>query len=223
MRLLLINPNTTEPITLALAAAARRLRPGAEITPATGAFGEPYIASRAAAVVGAHAALDLARRLVGRDNPGRYDAILMACFGEPGIEAVRESVGIPVLGMAEESFRAALRLGPRLGVVTGGTAWAPMLRDFAALRGWGEAVASIRTLAIDGGAIAADPDAALPHLAAAARAAHADGAHAVVFGGAGLAGLPARLPDLGFPVLDCLECLVAALPAAPASAASPPA
>lgn len=218
MRLLLINPNTTEAITLALAAAARRLLPGAAITPATGAFGEPYIASRAAAVVGAHAALDLARRLVGTRNPDRYDAIVFACFGEPGIEAVREAVGIPVLGMAEESFRAALRLGPRLGVVTGGAAWADMLRDFAALRGWGEALASIRTLAIDGGAIAADPDAALPHLAEAARAARADGAHAVVFGGAGLAGLPARLPDLGFPVLDCLECLISALPAACAPA-----
>ncbi|MCW5582190.1 MAG: hypothetical protein KIS72_12690, partial [Luteimonas sp.] len=133
MRLLLINPNTTEAVTLGMAARARRLAPaGTVVEPATGGFGSPYIASRAAAVVGAHAALEIARARVGRTNPERFDAILMACFGEPGIEALREEVSIPVLGMAEESFRAALCHGPRFAVVTGGTAWGPMLQDFAA-------------------------------------------------------------------------------------------
>lgn len=209
MRLLLINPNTTEAVTLSMAARARRLAPaGTVVEPATGGFGSPYIASRAAAVVGAHAALEIARARVGRANPERFDAILMACFGEPGIEALREEVSIPVLGMAEESFRAALRHGPRFAVVTGGTAWGPMLRDFAAVRGLGPALVGVRTLAIDGGAIAQDPDAALPHLAAEARAARAEGAASIILGGAGLVGLAARLPPVGCPVLDCLECLI---------------
>jgi Asp/Glu/hydantoin racemase len=210
MRLLLINPNTTASVTDRVAEAARARAPGAEIVAATGAFGAPYIASRAACVIGAHAALDIAQRLVGRDNPRNFDAILMACFGEPGIEALREEVAIPVLGMAEASFQAALRLAPRIGVVTGGAAWGPMLRDFAAVRGWGGALASVRTLAIDGGTIARDPAAALPALAQAAHAAHEDGAGAVILGGAGLVGLAARLPDMPFPVLDCLDCLMAA-------------
>jgi Asp/Glu/hydantoin racemase len=211
MRLLLINPNTSATVTARLAEAARARLPRAEIVPATGAFGAPYIASRAACVVGAHAALDLAQRLVGRDNPEDFDAIAMACFGEPGIEALREAVPIPVLGMAEASFAAALRLAPRIGVVTGGAAWGPMLREFALMRGWGDALASVRTLTIDGGAIARDPDAALPALAEAARATHADGAGAAILGGAGLVGLADRLPPLGFPVLDCMDCLVEAL------------
>jgi Asp/Glu/hydantoin racemase len=211
MRLLLINPNTTQAVTDRVAGLARARAPGAEIVAATAAFGAPYIASRADHAGGAHAALDLAQRLVGRDNPDRFNAILMACFGEPGIEALREIAPIPVLGMAEASFEAALRLAPRIGVVTGGAAWGPMLRDFAAVRGWGEVLASVRTLASDGGAIARDPEGALPALAEAARAAHADGAGAVIFGGAGLVGLPARLPPLPFPVLDCMDCLMAAL------------
>jgi Asp/Glu/hydantoin racemase len=216
MRLLLINPNTTEDVTDRLAAAARTLAPpGTEVVAATGGFGSPYIASRASAVVGAHAALELARRHVGIANPHGYDAVLMACFGEPGIEALREELAIPVLGMAECSFAAALRLGPRFGVVTGGHAWGPMLREFAAVRGMAQALAAVRTLALDGGAIARDPDSVLPALAEAARLAHADGADSVILGGAGLVGLAARLPPMGFPVLDCLDCLITAALALP--------
>lgn len=211
MRLLLINPNTTGSVTRRMAGLARALAPeGTIIDAATGAFGSPYIASRAAAVIGAHAALEIAQRLVGTANPSAYDAILIACFGEPGIEAVREEVPIPVLGMAEESFRAARRHGPRFAVVTGGAAWGPMLCDFAILRGLGDALVAVRTLAIDGGAIARDPDAALPLLAAEARAARAGGADCVILGGAGLVGLARRLPPVGCPVLDSLECLIEA-------------
>ena len=216
MRLLLINPNTSADVTDRVAAAARGLAgPGTEIVPATGAFGSPYIASRAASVVGAHAALDIARRRVGKANPEAFDAVLVACFGEPGIEALREELAIPVLGMAECAFAAALRHGPRFSVVTGGAAWGPMLRDFAAVRGMAEALVSVRTLPIDGGAIARDPDAALPALAEAAGLARGDGANSVILGGAGLVGLAARLPDQGFPVLDCLACLMAAALALP--------
>jgi Asp/Glu/hydantoin racemase len=219
MRLLLINPNTSQTVTERVARAARALAgPGATIVAATGAFGSPYIASRAASVVGAHAALDLARRLVGPSNPDRFDALLVACFGEPGIEALREELAIPVLGMAESSFAAALRHGPRFAVVTGGAAWIPMLRDFAAVRGLSDALVSVRTLPVDGGAIAENPDAALPALAQAARLARADGADSVILGGAGLVGLAGRLPALEFPVLDCLECLMAAALALPDTA-----
>ena len=216
MRLLLINPNTTRSVTDRVAAAARALAgPDHAIEPATGAFGSPYIASRAASVVGAHAALDIARRMVGESNHGKFDAVLMACFGEPGIEALREELSIPVLGMAECSFAAAQRVGPRFAVVTGGAAWIAMLRDFAAVRGLSHALASVRTLPIDGGAIARDPEGALPALADAARLAHGDGADSVILGGAGLIGLAARLPPQGFPVLDCLECLVGSALALP--------
>jgi len=76
--------------------------------------------------------------------------------------------------------------------------------------GLGPALVGVRTLAIDGGAIAQDPDAALPHLAAEARAARAEGAYCVILGGAGLVGLARRLPPVGCPVLDCLECLIEA-------------
>jgi Asp/Glu/hydantoin racemase len=208
MRFLMINPNTTEAVTEKLAAHARALAPGAEIDAVTGGFGAPYIASRAAAVVGAHAALDAARQHVGSRNGPAYSAILMACFGEPGIEALREEFPIPVLGMAESSFKAALQIGRKFAVVTGGPAWGPMLRDFAAVRGMADNLIAVRTLTIDGGAIAKNPEAALPWLAGEVTGAAHDGADSVILGGAGLVGLASRLPRVAVPVLDCLECLM---------------
>jgi Asp/Glu/hydantoin racemase len=60
---------------------------------------------------------------------------------------------------------------------------------------------------VTGGQIAADPDAALERLVACCRAAvEEDGAREVILGGAGLAGLAARIqPRCPVPLLDSVE------------------
>jgi allantoin racemase len=40
-----------------------------------------------------------------------FDAVLTGCVGDPGVEAAREMVRIPVIGPAEASFHAAAMLG----------------------------------------------------------------------------------------------------------------
>jgi Asp/Glu/hydantoin racemase len=79
-----------------------------------------------------------------------------------------------------------------------------MLERFAAQLGYADRLASVRTVALTGGEIAANPDAALATLVEAARAAAArDGAKAVILGGAGLAGLAVRIADrVPVPMLD---------------------
>lgn len=105
MRLLLLNGNTDAAITAALArhaaAAIPRLGlPAAEVHPVTAGFGARYISTRAAVAVAGHAVLAALAEHVGPDNPRGHDAALIACFGEPGIEAAREVMPIPVVGMA---------------------------------------------------------------------------------------------------------------------------
>ena len=59
MKLLLINPNTTEAITdLVVAEAKKILDPTIGVVGATGRFGGRYVASRATYAVAGHAALD---------------------------------------------------------------------------------------------------------------------------------------------------------------------
>ncbi|MGG5887423.1 aspartate/glutamate racemase family protein [Falsiroseomonas sp. HC035] len=199
MNLLLINANTSADITARLVGIARAIAPqGVTITGATGRFGARYIASRASSAIAAHAAID-----AYAEHGAGADAVLIGCFGDPGLDALRELAPVPVLGLADASAAAAR--GRRFGVVTGGAAWKPMLEEFFAARGYGTQLAGVRTVAPTGGEIARDPDAALALLAETCRdCVEQDGAEVVILGGAGLAGLAARL-DLPLPVLCSVE------------------
>ena len=153
---MLINPNTTVAITEKVAAEARRIGgPGIDIIPVTGRFGARYIASRAAYAVAAHAALDA---FAACAEP--HDAVMLGCFGDPGLDALREIAPKPVIGMADASIAAAAKRDGTFSIVTGGERWVAMLEEFVASRGLRARLASVRAVTQTGGAIAADPDAA---------------------------------------------------------------
>ena len=211
MRILLINPNTTPAITEAVTRAAAAAVREAQFVPATGRFGARYIASRAAAAVAAHAALD-----AYAEHGEGCDAVYLACFGDPGLLALKELASVPVVGMAEASCHLACTLGRRFAIVTGGERWGPMLEEFVAALGLSRRLAGIRTVAPTGAEIARDPDGALGMLAQACRDCAADGAEAVILGGAGLAGLAEQIAGVPVPVL----CSVAAGARAAAAAAA---
>jgi allantoin racemase len=200
MRLLFINPNTSAHLTELGARVARgAARPETEIVPATGRFGARYITSRAAAAVAGHAVLDIYAR-EGKDA----DAVVIACFGDPGLFALRELAPVPVIGMAEASCHLASTLGRKFSIVTGGHRWGPMLEEFVAAIGLATNLASVRTVDAGGADIAAKPEASLDGLVAACRmVVQEDNAEVVVLGGLGLAGLAERIgSDVPVPVID---------------------
>jgi Asp/Glu/hydantoin racemase len=205
MRLLLINPNTTPSITDKVAAMAHTVvAPGTELVAVTGRFGAAYVASRAAYAIAAHAALD-----AWAETPGPFDAVVLACFGDPGLDALRELSPVPVVGMADASIQAACQLGGRFGIVTGGERWAPMLREFVAARGLSDRLAGIHTVTPTGADIARDPEGSLAVLATACAHAVDGGADAIILGGAGLAGLAARLSySVPVPLIDGVAAAV---------------
>lgn len=219
MKLLLINGNTNAAITDRAVAHARaalpRLGLAGEVAGVTARFGARYIASRAAAAVAQHAVLDA----LAEHGP-RHDGVIIACFGDPGLEAARELSAVPVVGMAEASLAIGFRAATRVAFITGGAAWVPMLEEFCLIRGYSREQVLVRAVAPDGGMIAADPEGAIAMLAQAARDAAAEGAGAVVLGGAGLAGLaPAVAAASGVDVLDSLDCSLLAVVGAVAAPA----
>jgi Asp/Glu/hydantoin racemase len=207
-RILLINPNTTAAITDKVVAAARALAPDLTFAGVTGRFGARYVASRAAYAIAGHAALD-----AWADAGDGHDAVILACFGDPGLDALRELSSKPVVGMADAALHAALQLVRRVSIVTGGARWQSMLQDFVAAQGLRDRVASIRTVAPTGGAIAENPAAAVAVLAEACQRCVADdGAEAVILGGAGLVGLRERVQaQVKAPVIDGLAAAIAAV------------
>lgn len=196
-RCLVINPNTTAAVTEKVLAACRKTQPTVQWVGATARFGAAYIADEASYAIGAHAALDAFDAFF--DD---HDAVLLACFGDPGLMALRGRAPVPVLGLAETSFTAAAQRG-RFAVVTGGHAWAPMLDRFARAHRLDAQLVGIHTIDWTGAQIAADPAGAHEALQAAAQRGIDGGAGCLLLGGAALAGLAAGLqPRLPVPVLD---------------------
>jgi Asp/Glu/hydantoin racemase len=152
--------------------------------------------------VAGHAALDLLAR-----HGAEADVVLLSCFGDPGLEALKELSPVPVVGLAEAASHAACMVARRFGIVTGGERWGPMLEEFVAAQGLSGRLAGVRTVAPTGAAIAQDPDSALAMLAATCReAVEQDGAGAVILAGAGLAGLAGRIAgSVPVPVICSVE------------------
>jgi Asp/Glu/hydantoin racemase len=173
-----------------------------DIVAATARFGAAVIASESAFAIAGHATLDAYAA-----NPGPWNAVLIACFGDPALHALREISPAPVVSFAEAAMaEAASQVGEggRFAIVTGGARWEPMLMRLAAMLGYADTLAGVVTLSIDGGQIAANPDGAMTALKGAVdQAVERYGAKTVIIGGAGLAGLTARLqPHAPVPLID---------------------
>ncbi len=188
--ILAINPNTTTSITDLVAGHLRGAGgPDIEWKAVTGRFGARYISAEASYAIAGHAAID-----AYAEHAEGIDAVLLACFGDPGLFALREIASVPVIGLAEASMTEAASKVPRFSIVTGGPRWAPMLHRLAEALGFSESLVNVRTIALTGVQIAANPDAAIDLLATECRKAQrVDGAGAVILGGAGLAGLAPRV------------------------------
>ena len=209
-RILLLNPNSAADLTdRLLLQAAEFARADTAFLGRTARFGARHIGSRTAFAIAGHAAIDLAAAWFAEPSQAPVQAAILACFGDPGLEALREICPFPVLGLADAAIREAAMRG-RFSIVTGGAAWVPMLQELADRLGVGGQLASIRTLPATGIAIGNDPDRFLEPLGEAACACvESDGAERVILGGAGLVGFAARLaPRLPFPLIDCLEVAV---------------
>lgn len=217
--LLLINPNTSAHVTELLARHATAPAPaGATLHAVTAPFGAAYIASEAAAATAAEAVPAAWQAHIAQRGPP--DAVLIACFGDPGVAALRAITRVPVLGLAEVAMREADALAAsasdgRYAVVTGGAAWGPMLEALADRLDLRRRLAGVVTVERTGAELLADPVAAEALLLGACRDALALGTpgqvRAIVIGGAALADLAAPLaPQVPVPLIDNVRAGLAA-------------
>jgi allantoin racemase len=200
MLIRVINPNTTASMTTLIEANARAVAgPGVVVEGVTPAFGPASIESHydeALAVPG------LLAEVAAGERDGA-DGYVIACFGDPGLDAAREIAAGPVVGIAEAAMHAATLLGHAFSVVTTlsrtrGRAHELATRYVAAGACKGVHACDIPVLDLEH-----DPD-VLPRVAAlAAEALERDGSDVIVLGCAGMAGLCADVSArIGAPVVD---------------------
>ncbi|SFP25403.1 allantoin racemase [Oscillibacter sp. PC13] len=79
-----------------------------------------------------------------------YDGIILGCYADPGIDALREMLTIPVSGPFESSCFAAMTLGHRFSILTVTPDMCPVLEaEFESKGGAGRRLASVRAIDLD--------------------------------------------------------------------------
>lgn len=179
MRLALVNTNTDAAVTRTMCSIAARK--GVEITGFTAPFGAPLITNEAALEEASDAVLALALDLLD------FDGVIVAAFGDPGLERLRGCLSCPVTGIGEAAMRAAGQGGRRFAVATTTPDLSASIRAGAACEGF-ENFVGVWLTPGDPVALTADPDRLMVALQNACEAAIAEGgAEAVIIGGGPLA------------------------------------
>lgn len=159
--------------------------------------------------------------------PGVVDAVLAAaadgaqaividCMLDPGVDAAREMLDVPVIGCGEAAFRSAAADGP-FAVVTVLDRQRRAFEDLARRYGTGDALRSVRGVGVPVLDLDRNAGAATDATIREARAAVAeDGAHTIVFGCTGMLGFGAQVAE----ALDGAAAVIDPLPHAVAEAAA---
>lgn len=199
IRISVVNPNTTQSMTALIEAEARRVAaPDTVVTGRTPAMGPASIESHYDEALAVPGLLQVVR------EDTEADAFVLACFGDPGLDAAREAASRPVIGIAEAAMKTASLLGRSFSVVTTlsrtvGRAW-----DLTRVYGLERQCAGVHACDIPVLELEEDRDRTYAVILSFAKTAMAqDGSDAVVLGCAGMAGLPELLSaELGVPVVD---------------------
>lgn len=199
MKILVINPNTTASMTNKIARAARAVaRPDTEIVAATSQAGPASI----------QGFLDVATCVPGLlEEVARHkdvDAIVIACFDDTGLDAVRTLVSVPVLGIGEAAYHAASMIANKFSVITTLSRSVPGLENNLMRYGLAQKCARVRATDIPVLKLEEGDPATLSKIRSEISASIAqDNTEAIVLGCAGMADLMAQLSEeFGLPVID---------------------
>ena len=205
MRLLVVNPNTTQSMTDKIGEAARAAAlPSTEIVAVNPDAGPPSIEGYYDEVFAIPGLIGEMRRA------GPVDATIIACFDDTGLEAARSFSAAPVIGIGEAAFHMASLIAGKFSVVTTLSRSVPAIEHNLVRYGLASRCARVRAAEV------AVLELEIPGSAARGRisreidrAIQEDAAEAIVLGCAGMADLAAALGrEHGLPVIDGVAAAV---------------
>ncbi|MGL3607277.1 aspartate/glutamate racemase family protein [Rhizobium sp. G187] len=198
--ILVINPNSSVSVTQSMQACLEPVRDATrhEIRCTELAKSPPGIESDA------HVA-DVIPNILEAVTESEADAIVLACFSDPGIQAVRKATRRPVIGIAEAAYLAALGLGPKFGIVSLGQSSIDRHLRYLKALGLDSRMAGDRS--IDRTVVQLMQTDVVETVARTAkRLRDEDGADVIILGCAGLGGYRQAMQEaLGIPVVDPVQ------------------
>lgn len=205
MRILVVNPNTTASMTEKIGAAARRVASaGTEIQAVNPASGP-------ASIEGFYdEAMSLSGLLAVIRDASEYDAVVIACFDDTGLDAARCLTEKPVIGIGEAAYHIASMISNRFSVVTTLARSVPALEHNLHRYGLIARCARVRSSEVAVLELERPGSDARDRISAEiGRAVAEDRAEAIVLGCAGMADLADTLAKVhGLPVLDGVTCAI---------------
>ncbi|NJR56983.1 MAG: aspartate/glutamate racemase family protein [Acaryochloris sp. CRU_2_0] len=206
MHIKVINGNTFQPMTQGINESAQAACfPGTEIVTTQPQAGPESIESYYDEYLAIPGILE--EIILSQDT---FDAFVIACWGDPGVEAARELTTKPVIGIAEASMYVANMLAARWGIVTTQHRTLNMITQTIHKTGFSHRCVSIRTTGIPVVETETARQATLEGLEAIGRLAIAeDKVEALCLGCAGMSGLDHELEKrLGIPIIDSVAAAV---------------
>lgn len=111
-----------------------------------------------------------------------FDGVIVGCFGDPGLEAAREMVRIPVIGPGQAALHLASQLGDTFGILAVVKGTVPSNRRQVAAAGLSSRLSGIRAVDIPVLELRERREEAVEHLAVLGSRLLEEGAHVLVLG-----------------------------------------
>lgn len=208
MRIMILNPNTTEDFTRSIHKVGDEVKSlGTEVVSLNPSSGPRSIESVYDELLSCGPSLEV---LISRQE--EFDGFVIACYGNhPVITAAREVLTQPVIGIMEASLYLACAVGHTFSIISSGDRAVTMFWDAVKAFGIENRCASVRStgtpvLALEGSSKTTTEDLILME---ARKAVEKDGAEVISLGCAGMVGLDKRLKrELGVPVVDGVAAAV---------------
>jgi len=124
------------------------------------------------------------------------EAVVIDCMGDPGLEAARELVSIPVIGPAQAAMHLAAALAHRFSIITVLEQTIPIVEEQVVCYGLAGKLASVRAVNIPVLEIQEDKERVAAALVEEGlRAVREDGAHIIIPGCTGMIGLARQVQE----------------------------
>lgn len=208
MKILIINPNSTSSMTELVAMEAKSVAEDHTEVIAVNPTGSPP------AIQGAddgEAALPHLYELFDQQIAEHdFDAVVIACFDDTGLWELKERAGIPVVGIGEAGFHAAMLFGTRFTVVTTLPASVPVIEGNIKRQGMRERCAEVRATNIPVLELEAKPEASVTRISEEIDAALSNGkCDTIVLGCAGMADIAEQLQSkYDVPIVDGVKAAI---------------
>ena len=199
MKILIINPNSSQEMTGKIRETASAFSSGAYEVDCLSTPGAPeYIETYEDQLKAAPGMI----RLI-REKEGEYDAFIIACHCDPNLDAIKEITAKLVVGIGEASMKIATMLGHSFSVVTDTFHSIPNKEALVHKYNLQNDLASARSHGKDLEGLSTEEKI----FQAAELAVKEDNAEVLVLGCAGMTGMDKRIQEqFGVPVLDGIIC-----------------